>query len=265
MNELATVSQEPSVGLVTTRGIQLSTYEEMKSFARDVANSGLAPRDFKTPEAILVALQHGMELGLSPAQALQSIAVINGRPVVWGDAACALVKAHPECEDILETFERGDGGESMLAKCEVLRRGKVPVVRTFSVAQAKKAGLWGKAGPWTNYPQRMLQMRARSWAIRDAFPDALKGMGVAEEVRDYEPRKVEARVVSTEMVLPGDERNSNQQNRDAVGDAESAQVGAGSSASSGETQSRPSPASAANGLVSGDAPGAPREEEDFKW
>lgn len=189
---------------ITQRGVQLSSYAEMKEFARDVANSGLAPRDLKTPEAILVCLQHGMELGLSPAQALQSIAVINGRPSVWGDAALAIVKGHPEFDDVIETFERGpkDDDDKTMAKCEVLRKGKMPVVRTFSIAQAKKANLWLKAGPWTQYPQRMLQMRARSWAIRDAFPDAIKGVGIREEVQDTEPKQANAREVTSKIVFP---------------------------------------------------------------
>lgn len=188
---------------VAVRGVQITNYAELQAFAMDVSKSGLAPRDLKTPEAILVAIQHGMELGLSPAQALQSIAVINGRPCVWGDAAMALCKAHPDCLDVIETFERSDGADDSLAKCEVLRRDNAPVVRTFSVAQAKKAGLWGKAGPWTQYPQRMLQMRARSWALRDAFPDALKGVGIADEVREYDqaPKPARARVVES-IVLP---------------------------------------------------------------
>ena len=49
----------------------------------------------------------------------------------------------------------------------------------------KKAGLWGKAGPWSQYPKRMLQMRARSFALRDKFADALSGLLMAEEVQDY--------------------------------------------------------------------------------
>lgn len=52
---------------------------------------------------------------------------------------------------------------------------------------AAKAGLKGKQGPWTQYPKRMMQMRARSWALRDVFPDVLRGMPVAEEVMDYAP------------------------------------------------------------------------------
>jgi len=56
--------------------------------------------------------------------------------------------------------------------------------RTFSVKDARLAGLMNKAGPWKQYPKRMLQMRARGFAIRDAFPDALKGVITYEEASD---------------------------------------------------------------------------------
>src|SRR6185369_7312068 len=137
---------------------------------------------------IMVAMQYVMELGLSPMQALQSVAVINNRPVIWGDGALAVVKAHPECEDVIETFEDSEDEEKKLARCVVKRTGKEPVTRTFSVRDAVRAGLLD--GPvWKKYPRRMMAMRARSWAIRDAFPDALKGVGVREEVEDYTPTK----------------------------------------------------------------------------
>ncbi len=172
-------------------GITFSNMDEMARFCQAVHNSGLAPRDFRTPEAIMVAMQHGMELGLPPMQAIQSIAVINGRPCVWGDTALALVTCRPEFEDIEETLADG------VATCTIKRKGRSPVTRTFSEADARKAGLWGKSGPWSTYPQRMLQMRARSWAMRDSFPDALRGVAVREEVQDIpaEPKKIEAKIV----------------------------------------------------------------------
>ena len=82
--------------------------------------------------------------------------------------------------------ERVEGdGEDMVAICETKRHGwPSPVVGKFSVADAKLAGRWGKAGPWKQYPRRMLQMRARGFALRDAFADALKGIQSAEEVQD---------------------------------------------------------------------------------
>jgi RecT family len=154
------------------------------AFCEQIAKSDMIPANFRgKPENILLAVQWGREVGLSPLQALQNIAVINGRPSIWGDSALALVTVHPECEDIIETVE-GDG-EKAVATCTVLRKGRQPLVRTFSMADAKKANLSGKAGPWQQYPKRMLQQRARGFALRDAFPDALRGVITTEESRDY--------------------------------------------------------------------------------
>jgi hypothetical protein len=117
-------------------------------------------------------------------QALQNIAVINGKPSVYGDAMMALVQASPVCEGIDEHIE-GEGTPNPVAVCVARRKGRNPVIARFSVEDAKRAGLWGKQGPWQAYPKRMLQMRARGFALRDAFPDVLKGLITVEEAQDY--------------------------------------------------------------------------------
>lgn len=174
------------------RGLALSTFEDAFRFAGLVAKSEFAPKDFRgKPESCMLAIQHGAELGLSPMQSLQSIAVVNGRPSVYGDTALAVCKGSPLCEYVRETIE--GTGEQMVAICEAKRRGDAePVVRRFSMTNAKLAGLAGKSGPWTQYPERMLQMRARGFALRDAFPDVLRGLVTAEEAQDYpaEPENV---------------------------------------------------------------------------
>ena len=153
--------------------------DEAMRFADMLAGSSIVPKDYiGKPGNCLVAIQWGMELGLQPMQAMQSIAVINGRPSLWGDAMLALVKAHPAFEWIKEEC---DGA---VATCTIKRRGEPEVVQSFSLEEAKRAGLTGKQGPWTQYPKRMLQMRARGFALRDAFPDALRGVVSAEEARD---------------------------------------------------------------------------------
>lgn len=153
--------------------------EEALKFADYLSKSTIVPKDFaNNPGNILVAIQWGMELGLQPMQAMQNIAVINGRPALWGDAVIALVRSSPLCEYIYES----DDGET--ATCRVKRRNEEEQVRTFSMAEAKAAGLAGKQGPWSQYPKRMRQMRARAFAMRDVFPDVLRGMPVAEELQD---------------------------------------------------------------------------------
>lgn len=159
--------------------------KEAMEFAGLLAKSDIVPKDYQgKPGNVLVAIQWGMEIGLQPMQAMQNIAVINGRPSIWGDAMIALVRACPAFEYITETQTDRE------ATCVIKRKGEPEAVRTFSMEDAKRAGLTGKSGPWTQYPKRMMQMRARSWALRDVFPDVLKGMICAEEALDSGPRDV---------------------------------------------------------------------------
>lgn len=201
-NQLATRPAKVPVA-ATNRGVSFSSMDDMWRFCVAVVN-GNEFKDIKTPEVALIRLQAGMELGLTPVWSLANIMVTNGRPAVWGDALLGIVLAQPTCEDVIETSKGTFPNDDYTAVCEVRRKGRAPVIREFSVADAKKAGIFGK-NVHASYPKRMLAMRARSWACRDAFADALRGLGVHEELRDIEPRKVEARVISTEMVLPGDE------------------------------------------------------------
>ena len=190
-----------------TNGLSLSTMSDALAFAEMVSKTEFAPKDFKgKPEACLLAIQHGAEIGLSPMQSLQSIAVVNGRPTIYGDAALAVCLASPVCEWVTESVD-GDG-DKMVATCSAKRRGyPAPIISTFSVADAKAAGLWAKGGPWSQYPKRMLAMRARGFALRNAFADVLRGLVTAEEAGDYQidtvsidRKNVQAKVVEVAAV-----------------------------------------------------------------
>jgi hypothetical protein len=179
---------------------------EAMEFSKILATSNMVPAAYKgKPQDILVAIGWGYEVGLQPMQALQNIAVINGKPSVYGDAALALVKADSRCAGVKEWIE-GEG-DDMTAHCLVKRRYNEDMeetVATFSVMDAKQARLWGKQGPWQQYPKRMLAMRARGFAIRDAFPDAMKGMITAEEAQDYPtaPRDVTPKANPLDNIKP---------------------------------------------------------------
>jgi hypothetical protein len=180
------VPQAPPIAM-GERGIRLATYEDAFRFAKSVLASRLAPDSFKSPESVLVAMQYGLELGMTPMKSLQSIAVVNGKPTLWGDAALGMVKASGLCEYVKEWVD-GDG-EQMIAHVVSKRKSEPePVETTFSVKDAKDAGLWGKTGPWKQYPKRMLKYRARAFNLRDNFPDVLGGMHLQEEIEpDPEP------------------------------------------------------------------------------
>ena len=169
----------------TNRGFAPATLTEAIRFSDMLASSSMVPKAYQgKPQDILVCVQWGYEMGLAPMQALQNIAVINGKPSVYGDAMMALVQASAVCEDVEEFFE-GEGTPNPVAVCIAKRKNRKPVIAKFSVEDAKRAGLWAKQGPWSAYPKRMMQMRARGFALRDAFPDVLKGLISVEEAQDY--------------------------------------------------------------------------------
>lgn len=182
MNALTPVEPRPAlVAGARLMAIVPTTMDEAYRLAKAICLAGMAPKGLDKPESCMVAIMHGMEIGLTPLTALQRIAVVNGRPTIWGDGAMSLVRASGLCEYVRERIE--GTGEARAAVCEAQRRGEPdPIVRTFSVADAKRAGLWGKSGPWTQYPDRMLQMRARAFALRDGFADVLGGLYLREEM-----------------------------------------------------------------------------------
>jgi hypothetical protein len=169
-----------------TFGLAPRSFDEAWRFAQMIAHSDLAPKDYiGKPANVMVAMQMGMELGLSPMAALQNIAVINGRPSLWGDAALAVVQAHPEYEWHKEELQ--GTGDAAVAVFIIKRKGHAEHTAKFSVSDAKKAGLWSKTGPWQTYPTRMLTWRARGFGLRDKFADALRGLITAEEAMDIPP------------------------------------------------------------------------------
>ncbi|AXH77686.1 MAG: RecT protein [Caudoviricetes sp.] len=159
----------------------INTLDDAIKIADIIATSSFCPKGFVGKRGdVLVCMQMGAELGLKPLQALQNIAVINGRPSIWGDAMLALCQQAPQYEYIDETFDDA----TMTAYCKAKRKGSPEAIGEFSKEDAIKAGLWGK-NVWAAYPKRMLKMRARGFALRDTFADALRGLISVEEAEDY--------------------------------------------------------------------------------
>jgi hypothetical protein len=178
---------------LTSFSLTPSNLKEAMEFAKIIAESDLVPKDYKgRPGNVLVAVQMGAELGVPPLQAIQGIAIINSRPAVFGDLMLALVRSSPAFESIDEQQTETE------AICRVKRRGEAAITRSFTIADATKANLINKEGPWRQYPARMLRMRARSFALRDAFADILKGIAMVEEVRDI-PDHIEGSTVASDL------------------------------------------------------------------
>lgn len=167
------------LALLNDTNVPLNTkMEYCKVFSR----TGMVPKNFyNKPEDVFVAICYGDALGIPPLQALQCIAVINGRPCIWGDGMLAVCSTKPDFVDMQET----DDEATQTATCVVKMRDRADVVRTFSHQDAVKACLTKKDSPWQTYPKRMRQVRARGFALRDACAHHLMGIISREEAEDY--------------------------------------------------------------------------------
>lgn len=190
--QLAPVASKPQlVAGGAVRAIVPTSIEETFRMAKAISAAGWAPKSYQNKDGsydesrIVVGIMHGLELGLTPIAALQSIAVINGTPSIWGDGALAIVQASGLMTDFREEPIKSDKGVVTGYTCTAKRRGMdTPIAHTFTVDDAQAAGLLGKQGPWQQYRARMLQMRARAWTLRAGFADVLRGLSFAEEAQD---------------------------------------------------------------------------------
>jgi hypothetical protein len=138
--------------------------------------AGMLPTGMTRQVAIGSAI-YGMSMGLPLIPSINNIAPIKGRITIWGDAVPALVQASKVYEYMEESYTGTWPGEC-IAKCTVKRKGSPPSTHTFSTSDAKRAGLFGKPGPWTLYPEDMLRRKARTRAFKAQFADVLNGMAI---------------------------------------------------------------------------------------
>lgn len=173
-------------------GLSLTSLKEMLDFAKLMVDSGFAPKG-KTPGQLVGAIQYGAEIGVGPMQAMSNIELINGRSCMWGDLLGALIRQSALLEEERPVWSENDKDGTRCDFC-VRRKYQTGLIEldgavwthigVFSVREAKAAGLWGKSGPWTTYPKRMIFQRARTFAYRDAFSDVLHGLTAREEAMD---------------------------------------------------------------------------------
>lgn len=200
MNKIATLrAGARPLGIVPT------TFEDVQRLASMAVKSGLFKGDRKDDEAQKLAkssmiIMQGLDVGVPPMQALQSMTIINGRVLMYGDLLTGVLWAHGFKIDQSVSGE----GDKRTATCTITRPDGTKITRTFSVADAKKARLWddrptvkkqwdGKweekpnDSPWFRFQDRMLGWRAFGFAQKDGASDVTRGLFLREEYEHNEP------------------------------------------------------------------------------
>lgn len=156
--------------------------EQASKLADTLARSSLLPDALRgKPADVMVMLITGCELGLSPMQAIRGLHVIKGKAVMSADLQVALVKKHRECE----YFKLVDSTDQK-AMYETQRKGERPTPMSFTIDQAKTAGLLGNDN-WRKYPAAMLRARCASALARAVYPDLTLGVYDPDELNAPDP------------------------------------------------------------------------------
>lgn len=164
----------------TERGLALRTIDDLWRFSDCVLKANLAPKGMNQ-STIVCALQFGAEVGLSPMASLKNVYVVNGRPELWGDGFRGVVVSFPEFDWSKFDEELSGDGETRIATVTMGRKGVEKTwSQSFSVAQAKQAGLMGK-DTYKAWTDDMLSHRAFARCAKRVFPDRLAGFGGPDE------------------------------------------------------------------------------------
>lgn len=137
---------------------------------------------------LAMIMGYAATLGLNPLSATQEIHIINGRMAISAEAMRALAnRAGVKLGIISEDAEH----------CSIkLTRNGQEHTETFTLSEAKQAGLVKSGGNWTKWPKQMLRARCTTNGIRFFCPDVLQGaleIGEAQDIPEpaYQPRVVE--------------------------------------------------------------------------
>jgi hypothetical protein len=237
MVDAAREAQEETTALVRQPAAEIdfggaaANWDHAFRIAKVIADSDdMIPKQYRgQPAKIVVAMQLGAECGMSPMMALQSIRSINGQFGLYGDGFLAVIMASPRYERHEEYYVTGAGEQvehltqkdlehdETKAVSKFWRRGNpLAFTGTFSIADAKRAHLLKKEGPWIEYPQRQLMWRARGFGGRNGFAAELRGMKITAELEDLprdEPRD-EPRVI--DMPVRRSERQASSSSESAA-------------------------------------------------
>lgn len=137
------------------------------------AKQALPQNYANNPGAILLAQEWAQTRGVDLLTTIQSVSFISGRPVIDATMQRALaMRAGYEID--IEVDDKA-------ATCTLTRDGKACGSSTYTIDDAKVAGLLGKDN-WKKNPKAMLVARATAQTMRWHAPDVMVGVFTEDEV-----------------------------------------------------------------------------------
>lgn len=159
--------------LARLRDVTPGIWELIQSLAPTIHSSRL----FKTagPEQAAAIMLKGYELGLSMTAAFEFVHNIQGTTSISPRGALALIHQSPLCAGI--KIEDAPGACTVTMK----RTNGFEYTISYTIEEAREAGLIKEGGAWQLYPSNMLRWRAIGFCADVVFPDVLAGLKTADQ------------------------------------------------------------------------------------
>lgn len=173
------VPRQPARDLANYGGLDqgVTNWHLMRDQAAILVASGFLPQSIRTPEQAVAIMLKGHELRIPPMQSMNSIAVINGKPVCSAELMRTLILRDHGDDAIVFTEATAEKVTISYKRRAWRNRQQL----TYTLFDARRAGLADTAN-WKKYPREMMVARATSTVGRMAFPDSLAGMYTPDEL-----------------------------------------------------------------------------------
>lgn len=184
--------------MVTQGQARALTMQDTINFANSVAGGSLLPRDYqRNPANVIIAVNLGQSMGLSPAESLYRINVIQGKPT----ASAELIAAQVRKAGHKLRITKDEARQSVTATVVRCDDPDYPISETRDAAWAQRMGLASKDN-YRKQPMTMLTWRAITAAAREACPEALYGVAYTpDEMHDMDPQPVQAEVEPAQVAV----------------------------------------------------------------
>ena len=200
-----------NVPMIRDEALMPMTLEGLMTQAAMLVQSGILPKDIKTPEAAAAIILTGRELGIPPMQSFRAIYIVNGKPTISTEHMAAM---------LLQAGIRYNIDKLDLEGCTItFTRPGMSYTHSFTAADAQKAGLW-KGNTWSKYPKDMLYNRCFSAGARKFAPDVLGKMYTPEEI-DPDSVTIDADGQTVIVTKPDPPTQTDQEKRNGAPPADS--------------------------------------------
>lgn len=200
-----------------------NTLAVQMDYARAVSTASLLPQAYRNkPADIMLAVGLGQSMGLSPAESLYRIDVIQGKPTASAELIAANVRKAGHRLRV-ETDAR-----AMSVTCTIIRADdpEFPHTVTRDMEWAKGMGLATKDN-YKKQPLTMLEWRAVSACARKACSEALYGVAyTSDEMADFPEVGRRTGGLAAAMATTTAEQVADESNADAITQAQLQKMGA---------------------------------------